>query len=273
MEDTGFHKTILSLSIPLTILIIIASYFGLFIPGTYSKETLDWIAQAIAQDFVDLFVVTPLFIISLVLFIKKNKAFIFIWGGAVLYFIYTFFIYCFDVHFNQMFIIYCWILGLSVYAFLYFLLTQSKENIMGWFKDEIPIRTTSFYLIILACLFYALWLSSIMPSIFINVTPKETTELNLPTNPIHVLDLSIFLPGIFAVAILLLRKKSLGFLLAPVFLTFLVLMDTALIAMVIVQYDNNLVGDLSLAYIMGILAFISFILLIRFLKSLKSSVN
>lgn len=273
MEDTGFHKTILGLSISLTILIIIASYFGLFVPGTYSKETLDWTAQAIAQDFVDLFIVTPLFIIILLFYIKKNKASLLLWGGTILYYIYTFFIYSFDVHFNQMFIVYCWILGLSVYAFLYFLLTQSKESITNWFRERIPIKTISFYLIILACLFYALWLSSVLPSILNNVIPKEITELNLPTNPIHVLDLSIFLPGIFTVAILLLRKKSLGFLLAPVFLTFLVLMDIALIAMVIVQYTKNLITNLLLVYIMGILGLISLILLARLLKSLKPSIN
>jgi hypothetical protein len=46
---------------------------------------------------------------------------------------------------------------------------------------------------------------------------------NVPTNPVHVLDLAVFLPAVAASGVALLRRRGAGFGSAPGFLLFLIL--------------------------------------------------
>jgi hypothetical protein len=82
MNKNNQSKIILSL--PIIILIIIASYRGLFIPDTYSKETLNWTAQAIGQDAINLFPITPFLIVTSLLISKIELHY---YCGAEEYFI------------------------------------------------------------------------------------------------------------------------------------------------------------------------------------------
>ncbi|MCK4559888.1 MAG: hypothetical protein KAV45_08905 [Calditrichia bacterium] len=269
MTSDNQNKIILLLSLPIAILATIVSYAGLFIPDTYAKETANWAAQAVAQDIIDLFLIIPFLLITSWLAFKKSRIALLLWSGVLIYLIYTFVIYCFAVHFNQLFIVYCLVLGLSFYAFLYFFLSQIKEPIDSWFSDTVPVKTVGIYLMILSGLFYLLWLSEIIPAIFSNTTPATIIETGLVTNPVHALDLSVVLPGFMIVGILLLKKNPKGLLLAPAVLTFCILMDITIGTLMIVMDIRGIETDLSLTVIMVLLALFTLGLLIWFLKSLQ----
>src|SRR5450432_4180182 len=89
---------VLALSLLLAVLIIITSCLGLFVPEMYTRETPNWQAQSIGQDIVNLFLVVPALIISSLLAYYKNKKALLLRPGVLLYLIYTFIIFCFDVH-------------------------------------------------------------------------------------------------------------------------------------------------------------------------------
>ena len=269
MTSDNQNKIILLLSLPIAILATIVSYAGLFIPDTYARETANWAAQAVAQDIIDLFLIIPFLLITSWLAFKKSRIALLLWSGVLIYLIYTFVLYCFAVHFNQLFIVYCLVLGLSFYAFLYFFLSQIKDPIASWFSEKVPVKTVGIYLIILSCLFYLLWLSEIIPAIFRNATPATIIETGLLVNPIHALDLSVVLPGFMIIGILLLKKNPLGLLLAPAVLTFCILMDITIGTLMIVMNMRGIETDLSLTVIMGLLAVITLILLVWFLRSIQ----
>jgi hypothetical protein len=267
------NKIILLLSLPLSALIIIASSIGLFTPEFYSAETTNWQAQSIGQDFVDLFLVTPCLLISAILAGRSNRNAQLIWGGVLLYVTYTFMIYCFDVHFNNLFIVYCLCLGLSFYSLVYFLFTLNTERKKADFENKIVFRITGIYFIIISILFYFLWLSEIIPAILKNKIPKSVVEAGLFTNAVHVLDLSLILPAIFITGILLLKRNPLGVFLAPPLLTFFVLMDITIGTLVIIMKTKGLEAELSVTLMMIVLAVISLILLIAYFRSLKNSLE
>lgn len=269
MHNHPSNKTILALSLPLSILTIFVSYTGLFTPGFYSAETLNWQAQAMGQDMIDLFLVTPCLLITSVLVYKNNRTAALIWGGVVLYLTYTFVLYCFDVHFNKLFVYYCLCLGLSFYSFLHFLFAYHHQNIEVHSENESIVRSIGIYLIVIAVLFYALWLAEIVPAISQNIPPKSIAETGVSTNGVHVLDLSVILPAAFITGILLLRRKQFGFIFAPIFLTFFVLMDITIGALTIVMKIKGVESDLSLTAIMAVLASVSTVLLIRYFKNVK----
>jgi len=270
MNNNPLNKIILILSLPLSILTIFVSYTGLFTPDFYSTETLNWQAQAMGQDIIDLFLVTPCLLVTSVLAYRNNRMATLIWGGVVLYLTYTFVLYSFDIHFNKLFVYYCLCLGLSFYSFLYFLFAYHNQNEEVYFENGSIIRTIGIYFLVIAILFYALWLLEIVPAISQNIQPKSVAETASLTNGVHVLDLSVVLPAIFITGIFLLRGKSFGFILAPVFLTFLALMDITIGALTVVMKIKGVESDLTLTAIMTAFALVSVLLLIRYFKNIKT---
>ena len=260
---------ILLLSVPLAFLTAFVSYAGIFVESTYAKETAIYAAQGIGQDIVNLFFVVPILIITTVFAWRKSKLGLLIWSGAIFYLAYLYTIYCFGMHFNHLFIAYCLILGFSFYSLVYFLITSLKENVSGWFKGKVSTISTGIFLIVIAVLFYFIWLSEIIPAIMNNTTPKSITESGLLINPVHVLDIAICLPALILTGITLIKKKNIGFLLAPTMMIFCLFMAVAIAAMVIVMKSRGMEGDLNLTVIFGIITLISTLFLIQYLKKLR----
>jgi hypothetical protein len=263
------NKVFLILSLPLSILIIIISCFGLFNESAYSNETLNWQAQAFGQDFIDLFLITPVLIITSILIFKKKHAAILLWIGAILYLNYTFIIYCFAVHFNRMFYFYCLTLGLSFYSFIYFFFSQAKKLMFFKFNDPVPVKPAGIYLMAISILFYLLWLSQVIPAMLSGSTPKEIIETGLPVNPVHAIDLSICLPGIFLTGLFLLKKKRIGLLFTPGVLLFTILMDITIAVLTFFMKMKGIESDLSVSIITGLLALAGIFILIKFMKTLE----
>jgi hypothetical protein len=262
-------KIILLLSLPLATLVAIVSCVGLLTPGFYSAETLNWQAQSLGQDMVDLVLITPCLIITSFLSWRNNKAATMIWGGVVLYLTYTFVLYSFNVHFNRLFVLYCFSLGLSFYSLIYFLSQQYKVNLEQHFEKKSLTRFVGIYFITIAVMFYFLWLAEIVPSIIQNTIPASVTDTGLFTNGVQVIDLAIILPAIFIAGIFLWKQISFGLVLAPVFLTFFVLMDITIAILAVVMKSKGVESDLNITLIMSILALVSLVILIWFLKSTK----
>jgi hypothetical protein len=249
-------------------LIIYASLYGLFKPGSYRAETVNWQAQCVGQDAIDLFLVVPALIITSIL-ARKNKIAFLLWSGVNFYLIYTFVIYCFDVHFNRLFIVYCIILGLSFYSFLYFLLLQINNAVAKEIYKKNVVKGIAVYFLLISALFCFLWLSEIVPAILNYDIPKGIIETGLITNPIQVIDLSIVLPGFFLVAVFLLTKNSIGILLTPCMLVFCILMDITIGWLIIVMKSTGVESNYIITILMGALASLSIVLLIGYLKNIK----
>ena len=263
-------KLITTLTIILSISLAIVSYFGAFISSTYSRDSISMGVQGMGQDIVDLFIVVPLLILSLI-FVRKGKVnSYFIFSGLLFYILYSFVIYSFGVHFNNLFLLYCLTLGTSLYAFIIMVVQLTKLDIQNLFSDNTPTKSISIFLLIIAAMFYMLWLKDIVPAILHNSVPSEVGENSLQVNPVHVLDISIALPGLIITAALLLKKQKLGFIFTPVFLVFIIILAIALIGMVLMLKLKGLNNDISVSIIFSLLAIISSIFLIKYFKSIKN---
>ena len=97
----------------------------------------------------------------------------------------------------------------------------------------------------------------------IPITLKDT---GLPTNPVHVIDLSVFLPGVFITGILLLQRKHLGLHLASLMLTFFIIMNMTIASLQVMLRDTGLATSLSIAWMMIALSFLSIILFVLLMR-------
>lgn len=223
--DGKTHKVLFAGSFVLSVLILFVSGYGLSTTGFYSTESPDWQAQCYGQDLIDLVLIVPLLMISALLMLNGYKMGQLSWPGIMIYLVYTFLIYCFDVRFNGLFVEYCLILGLSVYGLLFFFYKRLSQT-----EQSPPSKTNLTRLILIffaftGIAFYFLWLSDILPAIRTHSVPETVVKAGLPTNPVHVIDLSLILPLFVITAILLFRNNRLGYILAPHLLIFSTLMD------------------------------------------------
>jgi hypothetical protein len=178
--------------------------------------------QALAQDLVNLAVVVPLLIgAGLATRRGRNRAWP-VWLGTLMFTVYNYVIYTFAIHFGWLFPLWVAVLGLATYALcggaVVLDATVVRSSVRGG-----PIRTTAWFLIVMGAAFAVLWLADIVGALRAGRAPTSVADLGVPTNPVHVLDLALFLPAAVATGVLLLRNRPLGFVAAPTLLLFLVL--------------------------------------------------
>lgn len=256
------------LTILLAISLTLVSVAGVFVPGTYSRDAASMAAQGVGQDFVDLFLVVPLLVISFFFSARGNRIGALLYSGTVFYIMYSFIIYCFGVHFNQLFLLYCFTLGVSLYAFIVVMADLRKLDAGAWF-DKAPAKLVSGYTLFVALVFYALWLNSIIPAIISNQAPSEVSENELLVNPVHVIDLAFALPGLIIGSILLWKKRGLGYIIVSTALVFMVLLTIALAAMVIMLVVKEISEDFTVAMVFGVLSVTSVVFTIILLRKIK----
>ena len=228
--DTPF-KGAATLAFPLAVLFAAASLGNIVLPAAYVNETTSWAAQGLGQDWVDLLLVVPVLVVSAALARRGSRRAGLVLGGAVAYTAYSLVLYAFAVHFNPLFLVYSAALGASFYALVSGIVACSREDARAWFSPRAPGRTVGVFSTVIGLAFYALWLSEVIPALAAGTAPASLAAVGLITNPVQVLDIGIVLPAFIAGGVALARRRTLGYWLVPVMLTFAVLMDVALIGM------------------------------------------
>jgi len=246
---------------PIALLVAIASIGGIAVRATYARETASWTAQGIGQDWVNLFVAVPALVGAAIATLRGRRAAALVLGGALAYTAYSYVIYAFAVHFNWLFLVYCGALGLSVFA-----LIDVVAHADPGAPARAPIRTTAGVLFAIAGVFGLLWLAQIVPALVRGGDPPDLADVGLVTNPVHVLDLSLVLPALVVAGVALLRRRHLGYVLAPIALGFGVLMALAIGGMVLVLYLRGLAVDVTPSIAMLVITAASAATLVVFLR-------
>ena len=234
-------------SLPLAVLVAITACAGIWWPPTYARESALWAAQGMGGDAVNLAVIVPALLLSAGLAQRGSMAARLVWMGTLVFLLYNFFVYAVAVHFNALFLAYCGILGGSFYALAGSLASLSPADVAGAYGRRAPVKTMAAVLFSIALIFAALWLREDIPALILGQTPKSLADTGLFTNPVHVLDLSLVLPGLIVTAIQLLRRRALAFVLAPVLMVFCILMTVAIAGMMVAMRLGNFAADYTMA--------------------------
>lgn len=78
------------------------------------------------------------------------------------------------------------------------------------FTGRGPLRSAAALLVTVGAAFSLLWLSEIVPPMLDGTVPDVVREARLRTNPVHVLDLALFLPAAILAGVLLLGRPAVG---------------------------------------------------------------
>ena len=219
-------------SLPIVILVLVASIAGLVAPGTYAQETANWAIQAQGQDIGNLLAVVVL--VAAAQAHRRGSARAGqVWLGTLTYLVYAFIVYAFAVHFTALFPVYVAVLGLSAWSIIFHvdgLRSPAPRYPAGRWRTAAAI-----FLVSTGLLFAALWLAELVPALVRGQTPASITEAGLWVNPIHVIDLSMVLPGFVLTGIAALRGRPFGLFWLGPWLVFSVLMGSSIVAAMVLM--------------------------------------
>jgi len=270
-EQAPSPMFILRFTVPMALLALTGSLVGILVDTTYSRETENWAAQAIAQDLVNLLAFSSLVVLAIFAVHGSLRAYL-AWLGVVAYSAYTYAIYAFALHFGPLFLVHVAVFGLSIYALIVGVMRIDYELLKEAFEAGVPRRFTASLVLAIGAFFYLLWLSSLVPSLFSGDAPEEVVDAGLLTNPVHVLDMAVLLPAMLLAGVCLMRQRAIGYLLAPVVLgaTF-----TISLGIVVVQPVLDARGETPAWGVGGVIAIVALIelaALIRFLRAIPQRV-
>lgn len=262
------RKTALWLSVLDALLVFLASASGIFLKSTYARETPSWAVQGIGQDIVNLVAALTLLIVAYLVNRGSVKAFL-VWSGVLLYLIYAYVIYAFDVHFNRLFLVYVAILGLSFYALVDSVIHLHLNQFRTSFSAMSRARVVSMFFLLLGIVFYLLWFSEEIPALLTGQIPPSVMTANLPTNPVHVLDIALYLPAMIITALLLWRRKVLGYLLAAPLLVFSMLTASAILAIFLVTSLKGMPTNPGVEAFFAIILVVSLVLGVLYVRDMQ----
>lgn len=232
-------------------LVAVASLLGLFARWPYQYETENWVVQAWGQDIGNLVAVVVL-VISAVRMGAGSVQAAQVWMGALLYFLYAYIVYAFAVHFGRLFLVYVAILGLVAYTLIVALRQGEPPSAYPNGRARLFAAWT---LIATGALFALLWLSELIPATVTGQAPPNLAVAGLIVNPIHVIDLSVVLPGMIVIGVLALRGQETGLGLTLPALGFSVLMGSSILAaMVLTVATGDASGLVPLAVVAVVVA-------------------
>ncbi|MGE5480509.1 MAG: hypothetical protein ACM3U1_08810 [Chloroflexota bacterium] len=245
----------------------------IFGKGVYRHMSADVAPQGIAQDYVTLFLAAPLALIALYFANKGSSRARLALTGVVGYFLVTYNFYLPMAAYNELFLVYAFLLGTSFFAFTLLMLSFYREIVKDGevfaarFSSKASTGAGGRFLIFNAIAISLLWLGVVVPPLLDGtIVPKAAQHYT--TLIVQGFDLGMGLPLSFVAGWGLLKRRSWGYLLGSVYLIFLSLLMTALVAKIIAMalLGANLV---PVVFIIPLFAFASVYLGIRMLRAFK----
>jgi hypothetical protein len=222
IETTTWFKPLLMATLAISALGNIAGL--LFADSVYGEETDSLADAAIAQDAGTLAVCVAT--ILLVGWRHRSGVHELIGLGVAGFLAYNAVIYCFDITFGPLFPIWTLVLGLSVFTL------ASGFRLLVTGRMHLDVARTMFAPIVMmtvAVLFSLLWLIEISSDLMAGQGSTSAATWQVPTNPVHVLDLAIALPTAFITGVAVLQRRALGLVATPAVLAFLIVMSIPIV--------------------------------------------
>jgi hypothetical protein len=259
----------LRLSIPAAVLAMGGNAIGLTTARIYAGLTPAFLPQALAQDAVSLVLVSPAWLILAVLALRGSLRALLLWLGVLTFTFYNYVIYAFSVPFGPLFPVWVAVLGLSLFSLIGGIVSLDHEKASARFTKPAAVRGAAWFLIVMGALFGLLWLSEDVPALLTGRVPKSVIDMALPTNPVHVLDLSFFLPAVIAAGVLALRGNPLARVLATPFIVFLALTGMPILATPVVQAVRGEAAAWGMVIPIGTIVAVSLGFLIPLLSTMR----
>lgn len=214
---TALRRGELWLSALIVVIAVPVHLAGLFLPSLYRDPAI-LLPQNLGTDLVTLCVVVPLLALATLAMRRGSVRARLLWLGALGYLTYAYGMYALGVRWNQLFLVYVALFGLSLYALIIGLVGTNAQQVHAGLSGRAPVRTVASYLVLIALMVAVMWLAEEVSALLAGTRPPSVVQFETPTNIVHVFDLSIVLPAMVLAAVMLLRDRPWGYVLAGMLL-------------------------------------------------------
>jgi hypothetical protein len=181
--------------------------------GLYYWDTLSSAAQMQANDLVALVIGVPLLLVGYFATLRGSLRGRLLLAGSLGFVLYTYLTMCVGAAFNPLFLIYVALFSLSLWAFVMSLMGVKIDELPTRFKESLPRKSVAALLIFAAAFLGLAWLGRIAAA----MKPGAVPELENATSMfIQAMDLGLVAPACVVAAVLLLKRRPWGYLLASV---------------------------------------------------------
>ena len=258
----------LLLSILAAALAMAGSVITLLSQHLYNALTAAFLPQALAQDLVNLLVVSPAMIVLALLALRGSTPAFPLWLGTLLFTSYNYVIYTIGIPFGPLFLLWVGVLALALFALLGGAACINRDDLLVTYRGGRAAQVSAWALIVIAFMFAALWLSEDVPALLNGTTPQTLIDQGMITNPVHVLDLGFFLPAVIVIGALWLRGNLRAATVAPSFLVFLFLTGLPILVTPVVQSVRGETAAWGVVVPIGTVTIVVVLLLAGLLRSM-----
>jgi hypothetical protein len=235
--------------------------------GLYRYESESLASQAIGQDIVTVLLGIPILMYSFCLAKKGTFKGKLLLTGTLGYFLYTYITYSFLSMYNNFFLIYVMNMAACFYAFVLSIMSIDVDKINENFSDKLPRKTIGVFLIFIAVAISLMWLKIIVTPLMNGTVPVELEHYT--TLVIQALDLAFVVPTAILAGILLFRKKTFGYLLAPIIIIKAAALLMAITAMIVMQMIRGIEVDMVQVGVFLVFDLIIVVCLAMIMKNIK----
>lgn len=231
--------------------------------GLYQDMSADVAIQGIAQDWVTLLLGIPMLLAGLYFVRKGSLRGRLVLSGTIGYFLVTYLFYMTMAMYNQMFLVYIMLLGLSFFALVLTLFSYDLDQLKKSFINEKVFKYAGYFLMSNSILIAFLWLSIILPAFIKGMVPNQVEHYT--TLIVQGFDLGLLLPICFVSGWLAVRKNIYGYLYSIVNLILLVILMTALVSKIIFMANagQNVIPVIFIIPVIDLIAILFSFLIIR----------
>ncbi len=235
--------------------------------GLYKHMSADVAIQGIAQDYITLFIGIPFLLFALLWSAKNSLRGMLLLSGTLVYFFITYLFYLSMGMYNEMFLVYAFLLGTTFFAFVLTLFAYEFNNMKDIFTSQKLMRNAGVFLIVNASLVTLLWLGVVVPPLIDGtIYPKQLQHYT--TLIVQGFDLGLLLPISFVVGILAIRKNNFGYLFTTIYVIFLSFLMLALTSKIIFMANAG-ENVIPVIFIMPTIALIAILFSFLILKNIN----
>jgi hypothetical protein len=227
--------------------------------GVYAFDTVFTAGIFKGTDVVTLAIFIPLLIISILLYHRGSLRGAFMLTGVLAFFLYNGLSMAFSAAYNNLFLLYAALLGCSLYAFILAFTSIDLGLLAGKVSGRLPHRGMAVFLFVAGLAPLALWLGDVLGALAQGRVPVLLASYT--TMFTYAIDLGVIVPTVYLAGILLLRRTSLGYMLAFVMLMLLAAVGVGVVTQTLAQtrlgiaYNTGqLIGLIGSWFILGLFA-------------------
>ncbi len=265
------RKIIYINSIIIAILALTATLSGLFWKELYKHDTVSMAAQSMGQDLITLNIAIPILLFSLYLIRRNSLRGTLIWMGTIFYFLYSYGAMSFLTSYNQLFLVYIALFSISLYTFIYGLLSLDVNKIKSSTSPGVTIKLAGVFLIFSGAMLALMWIKMIIDSLLIGAPPSVLESYT--TLVIQAMDIGIVFPATLIAGLLILKDNEWGYAIVSIFLIKASLLGTAILSMIYFMAQNGVKIDLEQAMFFIIVTVLGIIITVTFYSRIKGSIN